>query len=111
MPDNTDLYETRYRASSVADNFLLEAVVDDVTVEEVGASKDRKEVLYFKGLPKSMALNATNRKALIRATGSKDSDSWKGCKVRVIKNPAINSPNGDNTGGLALIVLETPTKS
>jgi hypothetical protein len=42
-----------------------------------------KPVLYFQGKDKGMVLNKTNSHMIASLTGSKDTDDWTGCQIRL----------------------------
>ena len=48
---------------------------------EKGESKQKKWVLYFDGVDKGLALNATNGKCLCKLMASDDMDTWVGKSV------------------------------
>lgn len=57
--------------------------IDRVDVEPVGRDKEMKPVLYFKGKEKGFILNKTNSRKIAELTGSKDTDDWGGCQIRL----------------------------
>jgi hypothetical protein len=57
--------------------------IDRVEVEAVGRDKEMKPVVYFRGKEKGIVLNKTNAKKIADLTGSKDTEDWSGCKVRI----------------------------
>ncbi len=60
--------------------------IEKVTQGEIVGVKGRKSkkpAVYFKGVPKPLALNATNAKAIVAITGSPDTDKWIGQWVTI----------------------------
>jgi len=57
--------------------------IDRIEVEPIGRDKEIKPVLYFKGKEKGLVLNKTNAKKIAELTGSKDTDDWNGCQIRI----------------------------
>ncbi len=57
--------------------------IDRVEVEPVGRDREMKPVLYFKGKEKGVVLNKTNSNMIATLTGSRDTDDWSGCQVRL----------------------------
>lgn len=57
--------------------------IDRLEVEPIGRNKEMKPVLYFVGKEKGLVLNKTNAKKIAELTGSKDTDDWHGCQIRI----------------------------
>lgn len=57
--------------------------IDRVEVEPVGRDKEIKPVLYFQGKAKGLILNKVNAKKIAELTGSKDTEDWTGCRIRI----------------------------
>lgn len=57
--------------------------IDRVEVEAIGRDKELKPVLYFVGKEKGVVLNKTNSNKIVGLLGSKDTDEWIGCKIRL----------------------------
>lgn len=57
--------------------------IDRMEVEAIGRNKDMKPVIYFKGKDKGLVLNKTNANKIAALVGSKDTDDWHGCQVRI----------------------------
>ena len=57
--------------------------IERVEVEPIGRNKEIKPVLYFAGKEKGLVLNKTNAKKIAELTGSKDTDDWSGCQIRI----------------------------
>lgn len=54
-----------------------------IEVEPIGRNKEMKPVLYFVGKDKGFVLNKTNARKIAELTGSKDTEDWPGCRVRL----------------------------
>ena len=52
-------------------------------IEAIGRNKEMKPVLYFKGKEKGVVLNKTNAAKISGLLGSKDTDDWHGCQIRI----------------------------
>lgn len=70
------------KASDIGDKQPA-VTIDRVEVEPVGRDKEMKPILYFKGKEKGMVLNKTNSRKIAELTGSKDTDNWSGCQIRL----------------------------
>lgn len=57
--------------------------IERVEVEPVGRDKEMKPILYFKGKEKGVVLNKTNSNMIATLTGSRDTDDWVGCQIRI----------------------------
>lgn len=57
--------------------------IDRVEVEPVGRDREMKPVLYFKDKEKGVVLNKTNSNMIATLTGSRDTDDWSGCQIRI----------------------------
>lgn len=57
--------------------------IDRVDVEPVGRDKEMKPVVYFRGKEKGVVLNKTNSNMIATLTGSRDTDDWIGCQIRL----------------------------
>jgi hypothetical protein len=57
--------------------------IDRVEVEPVGRDREMKPVVYFKGKEKGVVLNKTNSNMIATLTGSRDTDDWSGCQIRI----------------------------
>jgi hypothetical protein len=73
---------TYLKASDLGDNQPV-VTIDRVEVEPVGRDKEMKPVIYFKGKEKGVVLNKTNSRKIAELTGSKDTDDWGGCQIRL----------------------------
>lgn len=57
--------------------------IDRVEIEAIGRNKEMKPVIYFQGKEKGLVLNKTNATKIAGLVGSKDTDDWHGCRVRI----------------------------
>ena len=57
--------------------------IDRVEVEPVGRDREMKPVVYFRGKEKGVVLNKTNSNTIATVTGSRDTDDWVGCQIRL----------------------------
>ena len=70
------------KASDLGDKSSV-VTIDRIEVEPIGRDKEMKPVLYFQGKDKGLVLNKTNAKKIAEVTGSKDTDDWAGCQIRI----------------------------
>lgn len=70
------------KASDLGDKSPI-VTIDRIEVEPIDRDKEMKPVIYFKGKEKGLVLNRTNAKKIAELTGSKDTDDWSGCQIRV----------------------------
>lgn len=70
------------KASDLGEKSPL-VTIDRIEVEPIGRDKEMKPVLYFQGKDKGLVLNKTNAKKIAELTGSKDTDDWHGCQIRI----------------------------
>ena len=70
------------KASDLGDKSPV-VTIDRIEVEPIGRDKEMKPVIYFQGKEKGLVLNKTNAKKIAELTGSKDTDDWAGCQVRI----------------------------
>ena len=70
------------KASDLGDNQPV-VTMREVKSEAIGRNKEIKPVLYFEGKTKGLVLNKTNAKKIADLVGSKDTEDWPGCKIRL----------------------------
>jgi hypothetical protein len=73
---------TYLKASDLGDKSPI-VTIDRVEVEPIGRDKEIKPVIYFQGKEKGFVLNKTNAKKIADLTGSKDTEDWHGCQIRI----------------------------
>lgn len=76
------MFPSKYLKSADLAGKRIRLVIDDARLEEVGADKDQKPVLYFQRAKKGMVLNVTNGNLIAAAYGD-DSKDWKGKPVEL----------------------------
>ena len=70
------------KASDLGDNQPV-VTIDRIEVEAVGRDKEMKPIVYFRGKEKGLVLNKTNGRKIAELLGSKDTDDWAGCQIRI----------------------------
>lgn len=70
------------KASDLGDATPI-VTIDRVEIEAIGRNKEMKPVLYFSGKEKGVVLNKTNANKIAQLVGSRDTNDWKGCQVRL----------------------------
>jgi hypothetical protein len=70
------------KASDLGDKQPV-VTIDRVEVEPIGRDREIKPVIYFQGKEKGLVLNKTNAKKIAELSGSKDTEDWAGCQVRI----------------------------
>jgi hypothetical protein len=81
-----DVYPSKYlKASDLPEEGTQSAIIEKVTIEEIGMKKDRKPVIHFSNLDKSFVCNKTNWNTISKNTGSDDSDDWIGKSINIYR--------------------------
>jgi hypothetical protein len=57
--------------------------IDRIEIEAIGRNKEMKPVVYFRGKDKGVVLNKTNARKIAELVGSKDTEDWAGCQIRI----------------------------
>src|SRR5262245_42864479 len=70
------------KASDIGDKSPV-VTIARIEVEPIGRNKEMKPVLYFQGKDKGLVLNKTNARKVAELVGSKDTDDWAGCQIRL----------------------------
>jgi len=76
----------------------FKATISHTTREEVGSTREKKTVLYFREDRKPMVLNKTNGDIIALKYGM-DSDDWAGAAV-IVDTVAVSDPSGKTVAGL-----------
>lgn len=87
------LIESKFMKASDLNGEDQIVTIKDVDFAEVGQDKQKKPVIFFKGIPKGMVLNKTNIQALEMATGESDTDDWAGKRVTLYEGETTD-PSG-----------------
>jgi len=83
MPSIDNVFPSNYlKASDLGDAAPL-VTIDRMAIEPIGRDKEMKPVIYFRGKEKGFVLNKTNARKIAELTGSKDTDDWAGCQIRI----------------------------
>jgi hypothetical protein len=93
------MFERRYFSSEDFDGEDLILEIQDVKVEDMGNSGDKKPVLYFKGQKLGLALNKTNYKRLQKVHPFKDTDELKGKLIAIYFDEEVEY-KGEVIGGI-----------
>jgi hypothetical protein len=78
----SSVFTSKFMKAADLDNGGEVLTIDSCVLEEVGADKEEKPVLYFQGRQKGLVLNRTNFDRLVHRFGD-DTKGWKGNNVRV----------------------------
>jgi hypothetical protein len=77
-----EIFQSKYlKVSDLPEDSALPVTIRKVAVEEIGMERDRKPVIYFQDLEKSLVLNKTNAKTIAKLTGSGEMDDWVGTTI------------------------------
>jgi hypothetical protein len=95
------------KASDLGDKSPV-VTIDRIEVEPVGRTKEMKPIVYFQGKDKGLVLNKTNARKIAELTGSKDTDDWTGCQIRIYATET--SFEGDMVECIRIKAAGTPTK-
>ena len=83
MPNIDSVFPSNYLKASDLGEAQPVVTIDRLEIEAIGRNKEMKPVLYFQGKAKGLVLNKTNAAKIAQLTGSKDTDDWAGCQVRL----------------------------
>ncbi len=83
MPSIDSVFPSHYLKASDLGDAQPVVTIDRMATEPVGRDKEIKPVLYFRGKDKGLILNKTNAGKIAQLTGSKDTDDWAGCQLRL----------------------------
>lgn len=106
MPRVSDMIESKYMKKGDLDDHDGEAVVTIVGVKRANIAREdeaeeMKWLIKFKEFDKPMVLNSTNIQLIARATGSEDTDDWKGKQVILYVDENVSFA-GKLVGGLRI---------
>jgi hypothetical protein len=79
----------------------LDVIISEVQIETIGRNAEQKLVLYFKELPRGLAINKTNYETLFEAFGP-ETDGWIGGKVTLY--PVETEFDGKKVDGIRIKV-------
>lgn len=83
MPHIDSVFPSNYLKAGDLNGAAPVVTIDRLEVEPIGRNKEMKPVLYFEGKEKGLVLNKTNATKIAQLTGSKDTDEWAGCRIRI----------------------------
>lgn len=83
MPNIDSVFPSNYLKASDLGTAAPVVTIDRLEIEPVGRDKEMKPVIYFQGKEKGLVLNKTNASKIAALTGSKDTDDWAGCQIRI----------------------------
>jgi hypothetical protein len=75
--------------------------VEAGTLVSGGGRKTKKPCVYFKGVDKPLALNATNAKTIASLVGSPDTDKWIGQWVTLYATQ-VQAPTGETVEAIRI---------
>lgn len=105
-----DIYPSKYiKASDLPEEGTQPAVIERVTIEEIGMKKDKKPVIHFANLDKSFVCNKTNWNTISKVTGSDDSDGWIGKTINLYR--AEVEFQGDMVEAIRVSLKQKPAKN
>jgi hypothetical protein len=103
MPDIDEMSTSRYLKKAQM-NPTMTLTIDRVIEEDVSAEDkptEMKWVAYFKEEEKGLVLNMTNREAIARVSGQRNSDNWAGTSITLWNDPSVKY--GQTKGGIRLV--------
>lgn len=83
MANIDNVFPSNYLKASDLGESQPVVTIDRMEIEAIGRNKEMKPVLYFQGKQKGLVLNKTNAAKIAQLTGSKDTDDWIGCQIRL----------------------------
>jgi hypothetical protein len=89
----SDQFPSDYLRAADLNNKEVTYTMRSVAIEQIGADKEDKPVLYFEGQEKGIILNKTNAAAIAQIYGD-DTDDWAGEAITLFS--AIVSFQGQN---------------
>lgn len=88
MPSIDSVFPSHYLKASDLSGASPTVTIDRLEIEPIGRDREMKPVLYFQGKEKGLVLNKTNASKIAQLLGSKDTDDWAGCKIRLYSTEA-----------------------
>jgi hypothetical protein len=88
MPSIDSVFPSHYLKASDLAGASPVVTIDRLAIEPIGRDREMKPVLYFAGKSKGLVLNKTNASKIAELTGSKDTDDWAGCQIRLYATEA-----------------------
>jgi hypothetical protein len=104
----SDVFTSKYMKASDLNGSEQVMKIAGCYMEEVGADKDEKPVLYFENQQKGLVLNRTNSDRLVHRYGD-DTAKWEGGHVRVYSE--LVSYQGKQIEGIRLQPTKAPAPS
>jgi len=83
VPSIDAVFPSNYLKASDLGDAAPVVTIQKLEIEAIGRNKEMKPVLYFKGKDKGLVLNKTNANKIATLVGSRDTDQWRGKKVRL----------------------------
>lgn len=96
MSNQRDRLSKYWKSEDIAPGAFVNLTIDRVVAEEVGVTKDMKDVMYFREMPKGLVLNKSNRLTLIMLYGDYD-EKWIG-KPLTLYTCDTRTPTGIGRG-------------
>jgi hypothetical protein len=84
----SETFRSRFLKSADLQGRTVEAIIEQVTEEQVGENKEIKPVVYFRGKQRGVVLNSTNGLALQAVFGDETND-WAGKSVQIFTEPVL----------------------
>ena len=82
----TEAFPSKYlKASDLPDEEMRSYTIESVHIEEIGAKKEKKPVLYFLNEDKGFVCNKTNANIIARVLGSDEMEDWIGKSVSLYR--------------------------
>lgn len=83
MPNIDSVFPSHYLKASDLNGASPTVTIDRLEIEPIGRDREMKPVLYFQGKEKGLVLNKTNASKIAQLLGSKDTDDWAGCRIKL----------------------------
>lgn len=78
-----DIYPSRYLKANKLNGHTVCVRIKECKIEEVGQECERKAVLYFENNTQALILNKSNLIAVAEALGTKETEQWRGGRVKL----------------------------
>jgi hypothetical protein len=79
-------FPSDYLKAADLDGRNVKVSMSHVEMKDIGG--DHKPILFFIGKEKGLVLNKTNASKIAQLLGSKDTDDWAGCKIKLYSTEA-----------------------
>ena len=81
-----DVFTSKYlKASDLPEDSATTVTIEKVEMADIGMEKQRKPVITFEEMDKSLVCNKTNCNSIAKVIGSRDTDDWVGKQIKLFR--------------------------